>query len=239
MTRTQDERPRTQTENPKSDEVVGIILAAGQSRRMGAFKPLLPFGDKTVIDSCIQNLRDGGVADILVVIGGDARAEELRNRLQQSNVHFVVNPDTNSEMSASIACAIRIIPESRKAILINPVDHAAVPPAIIKLLINEWMSGKLLVKPTWKGQGGHPVLIDLSFREPLLHLDPDGGLKSFLNEHQTEVTRIAVHSNLIARDMDTWDDYRSLHQEVFGVLPAKQPIDEHPVTKARNSEESN
>ncbi|MFL6229050.1 MAG: NTP transferase domain-containing protein, partial [Pyrinomonadaceae bacterium] len=55
--------------------VAAILLAAGRSRRMGAFKPLLPFGATTVIESCINNLRGAGVAEIVVVLGH--RAEEL------------------------------------------------------------------------------------------------------------------------------------------------------------------
>ena len=57
-------------------EVAAILLAAGRSQRMGAFKPLLPFGETTVIRRCIQNLRQAGVEDIVVVLGH--RAEELQ-----------------------------------------------------------------------------------------------------------------------------------------------------------------
>ena len=56
--------------------VAAILLAAGRSRRMGAFKPLLPFGDSTVIESCIDNLRETPVDEIIVVAGH--RADELQ-----------------------------------------------------------------------------------------------------------------------------------------------------------------
>jgi CTP:molybdopterin cytidylyltransferase MocA len=67
------------------------------------------------------------------------------------------------------------------------------------------------------------VLVDLGFREELLSLDPDGGLKAFFSAHHEQVRRIPVKSNYIARDLDTWDDYRALHQEVFGVPPPALP----------------
>src|SRR5688572_16657334 len=83
-------------------DIVAILLAAGQSRRMGAFKPLLPFGNTTVVRSCINNLRAGGVQNIVVVTGH--RAAELKASLADlSLLQFVVNPDPESEMSASIA----------------------------------------------------------------------------------------------------------------------------------------
>jgi len=188
---------------------------------MGAFKPLLPFGSKTVIETCIDHLRGGGVETIVVVVGAAPRADKLKAHLHDSNVTFAINPEPESEMSASIACGVRALPEGIQAVVINPVDHAAVPPEVVAKLVSEWQRGAKLVKPTWKDRGGHPVLIDLSFRDELLNLNPNGGLKTFFVECQDQVKRVAVNSNYIARDMDTWDDYVALHQEVFG-FPARE-----------------
>ncbi len=215
MTKTEDPRPKTSEGN----EVAAIILAAGRSQRMGAFKPLLPFGPTTVVRTCIENVRAGGVKNIVVVLGEDSRAEDLKEHLKNADVSFAVNPDSNSEMSVSIACGVRKLPEGARAVIINPVDHAAVPGEVVGKLINEWKKGARLVKPTWNGGGGHPVLIDLDFRDELLSLNPNGGLKAFFVIHQAEVSRIPIDSKYIARDMDTWDDYRALHTEVFGGPP--------------------
>src|SRR5678816_3621303 len=81
-----------------------ILLAAGQSSRMGAFKPLLPFGDKTVIECCIEYLREGGVETIVVVLGH--RADEVRKALAAQPLLFAINPDPTSEMGASIAAGV-------------------------------------------------------------------------------------------------------------------------------------
>jgi molybdenum cofactor cytidylyltransferase len=202
-------------------EVAAIILAAGRSRRMGAFKPLLPFGDSTVIDHCIQNLRGAGVGTIIVVVGHGA--DDLQRHLQNESVIFAVNPDPSSEMSTSIAFGIRALPASSKAVVVTPVDHPAVPAEIISQLLNRWQQGAPLVVPTWNGRGGHPVVIDLRYREELLALDSTRGLKALFDSHR-EVTRLPVDTPYIARDMDTWDDYASLHKGVFGVLPAKPPV---------------
>ena len=212
---------KTKDLRPKTNAVAAIILAAGRSERMGAFKPLLPFGQKTVIETCIENLRGCGLETVVVVLGQGPRGERLKAHLQASNVTFAINPDPESQMSASIACGVRALPEGIQAVVINPADHAGVPPEVVATLISEWTRGARLVKPTWKERGGHPVLIDLSFRDELLNLDPNGGLKTFFSERQAQVKRIAVNSNYIARDMDTWDDYVALHQEVFG-FPARE-----------------
>ena len=216
MTKTKDQKPKT-------TEVAAIILAAGRSQRMGAFKPLLPFGPSTIIETCIENMRSGGVETVVVVIGQDQRAAELKAHLHDANVIFAINPDPESEMSASIASGIRAVPDCTRAVIINPVDHAAVPGEVVATLLSEWKQGARLVKPTWEQRGGHPVLIDLEFRAELMRLDPDGGLKSFFSNHQEQVRRVAVNSNCIARDMDTWDDYVALHREVFGVAAPEFP----------------
>ena len=194
--------------------VAAILLAAGQSRRMGAFKPLLPFGDKTVIECCIDYLREGGIENIVVVLGH--RAEEVSNHLK--NVTVAINPDPDSEMGASIAAGVNSISEAR-CVMIALVDHPAVPAEVVSNLIEEWKSGAQIVMPTWQDRGGHPVLVDLKFRHELLNLDHTGGLRAFFQNHQNELKRLSVDSPFIARDMDTWDDYRALYEEVVGHPP--------------------
>lgn len=203
-------------------DVAAILLAAGRSQRMGAFKPLLPFGTTTVVRSSIDYLRKGGVEDIVLVVGH--RAEEVEEslsgiQLPGVQLSFALNPNPESQMSASIACGIRELSRETKAVLIALTDQPAIPDAVVRGLLDQWQSGNKLVIPEFEGRGGHPVLVDLSFREELLSLDPNLGLKAFFDAHRNEVRRFPMSSPYIARDMDTWDDYRALHKEVFGVLP--------------------
>jgi molybdenum cofactor cytidylyltransferase len=182
---------------------------------MGAFKPLLPFGNKTVIECCIDYLRDGGVEEILVVLGH--RADDIRQQVSQ--VKFALNPDPDSPMGTSIAVGVRELPETAEATLIALVDHPAVAPTVVSTLLESWKRGARLVIPTWQGRGGHPVLVDLSFKAELLALSDGDGLRALFDVHRNEVTRVPVDSPFIARDMDTWDDYTSLHMEVTGRPP--------------------
>ena len=211
-------KSKAKDQSPKTlDEVAAILLAAGQSRRMGAFKPLLHFGEKTVIEACVDYLHEGGIQNIIVVVGN--RAEEIREQLESSSVSFVVNPDPASEMSASIACGVVQLPAAARALVIALVDQPAIPANVIATLASEWEEGAHLVVPTFAGRGGHPVLIDLHLREELMNLDPARGLKTLFESHRDEVRRVSVASPYIARDMDTWDDYRALYEDVFGVQP--------------------
>ncbi len=202
-------------------QVAAILLAAGQSSRMGAFKPLLPFGKQTVIESCIDYLCKSGVETIVVVLGH--RADEVRKGLYGLPISFAINANPTSEMAASIAAGVCELPETPQATLIALVDHPAIPAAVVSSLMAEWEKGARLVIPTWQNRGGHPVLVDLSFRAQLLDLDPKRGLKALFEAHRREVKRVAVASPFVARDMDTWDDYRALYEEVTGEPAPERP----------------
>ena len=201
------------------NEIAAILLAAGRSRRMGAFKPLLPFGDRTVIECCVSNLRAGGIDEIVVVVGH--RAEDVRQQLKGFDVSFAVNPDADSEMSASIVLGVQKVRSDAKALIIALVDHPAVPPEVIRILIDEWKRGAKLVQPEHAGRGGHPVLIDMAYRDELLVLDPSQGLRALFAAHREQVRRVPVESVYVARDLDTWEDYRRLHKDVFGTTPVE------------------
>jgi molybdenum cofactor cytidylyltransferase len=214
----EDWSTKTKVQSPKSKiPIAAIILAAGRSRRMGRFKPLLPFGNQTVIESCVDNLRAAGVAEVVVVLGH--RAEAVREQLGSASVAFVTNPNPDSEMSASIVLGAKALTNRARAVLITPVDHPAIHPETIGRLIEKWRGGAQLIQPEFQGKGGHPVLIDVSYRDELERLDPVAGLRGFFNKHRADVLRLAVDSPFVARDMDTWEDYRALHEDVFGRKP--------------------
>jgi molybdenum cofactor cytidylyltransferase len=209
---------RTTDNEQLTGGVAAIVLAAGRSRRMGAFKPLLPFGEHTVIETCIDNLRGAGVREIVVVLG--YRAEELRACLSRLPVRLALNEQVGSEMGASIALGVEQVSSETKALLVALADHPAVTSDVIKFLIERWKeTGARLVVPAWRGRGGHPVLVDLAYREELSRLNEGRGLRGLFDSHADEVLRVEVESPYVARDMDTWEDYRALHSEVFGVPP--------------------
>jgi CTP:molybdopterin cytidylyltransferase MocA len=204
------------------NEVAAILLAAGRSRRMGAFKPLLRFGSRTIIEFCIDNLRAGGVETIIVVLGH--RAEEVRERLAGLEVRFAVNEEAGSEMSVSIARGVEQVSPEVEALFVALVDQPLIPPSVIRLLMDKRRrTGARLVVPEYRGRGGHPVLLDQSLREELLKLDERRGLRALFDKHRGEVRRVSVDSPDVARDLDTWEDYRALYRETFGMEPPAAP----------------
>lgn len=204
-------------ESRSTNQVCAILLAAGQSQRMGAFKPLLPFGDSSVIKSCVRYLQRAGIESIVVVVGH--HREEVQRQFADQPLLFAVNNDPKSEMATSIRLGVEMVPSSAAAAIVALTDQPAIPAFVVTELIDHWRSGAKIVKPEFGDCGGHPVLIDLAYRTELLQLPEKGGLKTFMDAHAADLCRIHVDTPFIARDMDTWDDYLALHQEVFGFLP--------------------
>jgi molybdenum cofactor cytidylyltransferase len=201
------------------ENIAAVLLAAGRSRRMGAFKPLLPFGGVSVAESCLTALRAGGAGEVVVVVGH--RGEEVRAALAHlEGLSFAVNEVAGSEMGVSVARGVEAVSERAEAVLVALVDQPAVPPSeIAKLIEARRRTGARLVLPEWEGRGGHPLLVDLSLRGELLRLVPEKGLRALFDAHRAEVLRVPAGSPYVARDMDTWDDYAALHREVFGTPP--------------------
>jgi molybdenum cofactor cytidylyltransferase len=186
---------------------------------MGAFKPLLPFGGRSVVEACVENLHEGGVGEVVVVVG--QRGAEVRAALAGlPSVRFAVNEEAGSEMGVSLARGVEALSAEAGAVLVALVDQPAVPPRAVRSLIEtRRQTGARLVVPEWRGRSGHPVLVDLVFRAELLSLVPEKGLRALFDTHRAEVLRVPVDSPFITRDMDTWDEYVALHTEVFGSPP--------------------
>jgi molybdenum cofactor cytidylyltransferase len=202
-----------------NETIAAVLLAAGRSRRMGAFKALLPFGGRSVVGACVANLLEAGAREVVVVVGH--RGEEVRAALaSEARARFAVNDVEGSEMGLSVARGVEAVSDEAKAVLVALVDQPAAPPDAIRTLIEaHTRTGARIVAPEWRGRGGHPVLVDLSLREELLSVVPEKGLRALFDAHAAEVLRVPADTPFVARDMDTWDDYVALHTEVFGAPP--------------------
>src|SRR5215470_16330170 len=97
-------------------DIAAVLLAAGRSRRMGKFKPLLPFGDHTVIEASVQSLQEAGVSEIVVVVGH--RADEIQEHLKEFDLKFAWNPNADSPMSESIRAGVEALSSGPMAALI-------------------------------------------------------------------------------------------------------------------------
>jgi len=187
--------------------VSAIVLAAGYSRRMGNFKPLLPLGNGTVLSTVVDQLRAAGVDDVCVVTGH--HAETLHSEIARLGARSAYNPDFDRGMYSSIVRGISALPDSAEACLLLPVDIPLVRAASVRQLLRHPFDARTQVLyPTFRGQRGHPPMIRRSLFVPICaHQDPAGGLKALLQQHQDAATELALCDQGILYDMDTPEDY--------------------------------
>lgn len=183
-----------------------VILAAGESKRMGTQKLLLPWGESSVIETIAATAAASAVDGILVTLGSDR--EKVRERLETHDVAFAVNEDYNRGMLSSVQTAFRLLPVGVRAAVLLLGDQPAVPSEVIDELIARFLeSGRGLVIPTHKGRRGHPVLIDLKHKAEINSLAPEIGLRQLIRRHAEDILDVEVASEAILKDMDYLEDY--------------------------------
>ncbi|MCA9928935.1 MAG: nucleotidyltransferase family protein, partial [Anaerolineales bacterium] len=187
--------------------VTAVILAAGQSKRMGQTKQLLPWGETTVLGRTIRNVKETAVHHILVVTGHDAAKVEAI--VEAEGVFGIRNTAyATTEMITSLQTAVRALPASVSAVLVMLADQPMVEPATIdQLLAAYWQGQGDLIAPTFNGRRGNPALIGRAYFDELLALPPDDAPRTLLKRHQDALHPVPVDSDSILRDLDEWAGY--------------------------------
>ncbi len=184
----------------------GIILAAGESKRMGRPKLLLPFGEKTVIETVIENSLRSKAEEILVVLGSDA--EKTTEKIKDYPVRISVNSRFREGMLSSIQCGFEALPEKARASLVILGDQPSVPHSVIDGLVDAHeQTGKGIVLPVYGRKRGHPILVDMRYRDEVRRLSPDIGLRALIHSHAEDIREIEVNTPSILSDIDTAEDY--------------------------------
>lgn len=187
-----------------------VLVAAGRSSRMQSFKPMLYLGESTLIRHAIHTLIQGGIGDIVVVTGN--KAPLLEEHLQGLPVRCVFNPDYRTcEMIDSARLGLAYISSECKRIFFLPCDVPLFMPRTLALLADT-MKEKCaaVVKPTWQGRPGHPILMDSSLLPHIFTYAGGGGLAGALKEFAKPAVHIECDDPGILLDADTPADYERL-----------------------------
>jgi molybdenum cofactor cytidylyltransferase len=188
--------------------ICAILPSAGQSRRMGVHKQLLPLAGTTVIGHIVDQLLRSKVDEVHVVVGHEA--DQIRRALSGRPVRIAVNPDyEQTDMLASIRCGLRTLPEACRAILVALGDQPAITPELIDAMIDSFSTcGKGIVVPVYNGKRGHPLLLDVRYRREILTGCDQVGLRGLLRAHAEDIFSLAVADARALGDMDYPQDYR-------------------------------
>lgn len=194
----------------KKTGFAAVIPAAGLSSRMGSFKPLMPFGETTVLQSILHLLRINGVMEIAVVTG--YRAEDIRYALRKESATLLYNGEyKRSHMFDSIRMGFDYMKDRAEHVILWPVDIPAVTEETVQKLLCAAEKSDGVVYPSHNGVSGHPVIFSESTYEKILGHDGKEGLYGVLKKMQP-VTEISVEDPFVLMDMDTKEDYSLLKQ---------------------------
>ncbi len=187
--------------------ITAVVLAAGESKRMGQTKQLLPWGNTTILGQVLQNLKASSVHDILVISGHDTEAVETVAQTEQ--VHTLRNTQyASGEMLSSLQTAVRHLPSSTDAILVMLADQPLVTSATINQLLTAYRQGKGdIIAPVYNGQRGNPVLISRRFFTDLLALPTGSAPRALLKQHPEAVYLVEIADESVLIDLDDEDTY--------------------------------
>lgn len=182
-----------------------IILGAGKSSRMKKAKMLLPFGKKTIIEAVTEAALHSKVSHTIVVTG--ANANQITRQIKHLPVEVAYNSDYEEGMLSSVQCGIKNC-TTPDAFLILPGDQPLVQTSTINRLIEAYQkSDKGLVVPVFKGQKGHPVIINSKYKEEIYQLNPNIGLRQLFHKNKNDILFVEISSDEVLIDLDNQEDY--------------------------------
>ena len=184
--------------------VDGLILAAGESRRMGSHKALLPFRGQTFLDTLIElfGRHCGGVT---VVLGCDAAAIG-RQLARGAQARFVENTEYRAGQLSSLQAGLRSMPDASH-ILLTLTDHPAVRDETVAKLVS---APATLAIPRYEGRHGHPILFDRSIAAELLALPAGASAREVIHRHREQTCFVDVEDPGILVDVDNAAAYAEL-----------------------------
>lgn len=199
------------------DKIGAIILAAGQSRRMGIPKVLLRLNGKPLFLYACELAIDHSLHPI-VVIGGKY-SDLIQNEVKQyENIITVHNPDYEKGMSTSLRLGVDILTEKVDATLIFLADQPLIPKLVVQSVLTCYSkhknAGVLIVRPSFNGKDGHPVLFSSKLFPQFSSIQGDEGGKQIVKKFKKQTAVIPFYNSYIGLDIDTPADYRKV-KEIF------------------------
>lgn len=186
--------------------ITAIVLAAGESKRMGEPKMLMPWGKSTVLQTVISTLQLSGMDDILVVTGG---ARQQVESLVGRTVQTIFNKDyASKEMLLSIQVGLQAKMREASAALICLGDQPQVQERSVRGIIEAWNQNRSrIIVPSFEKRRGHPWLIAREYWDDILRMDTNKSMRDFFAQHKSDIFYVNVDTSSILQDLDTPDDY--------------------------------
>lgn len=195
--------------------LASVILAAGESRRMGSPKATLPMftteatpGKATFLDHLVTMARHPRVGLLRVVLG--ANADKILKRVPLKPEWVVENPNWKDGQLSSIKAALRSLPAGQTdGIILFLVDHPLITQSVVDQLISAFYSSKAsVVIPTFRGKRGHPVVFSSALYDELLAAPADTGARAVVWAHKADAVEVETNEEGVVFNLNDPDSLR-------------------------------
>ncbi len=201
--------------------IEAVILAAGESRRMGRIKPLLRIGEKTALSLLVESLAYAGIPNVHIVVG--YKAEKV---IKEAGVtaDFVINDNFRRGQFSSLQCGIRSLDSACSAALICLADQPHIHPSwIVQIVEEKSKSDALIIRPVHAGKSGHPVLLRKELFAEIIAMPATSTAKELMRKYADRTAFADIKSDGILYDADTPSDFQFIHRYIKKHTPEELP----------------
>ena len=188
--------------------ISAIVLAAGQSKRMGSPKINLPWGERTVLGQVLSTLLKAQVGEIILVTGAYAvfGVDDLLNQ----GIKQVPNPDyVSGEMLSSFQVGLQAAADDSQAALLALGDQPQMELGVVQEVVHTYtLSQPPILIPSYHLRRGHPGVISRRLWDEILSMKPPATMRDFLHVHAEEIQYLEVATATVLQDLDTPEDYQ-------------------------------
>ncbi|MFO7952420.1 MAG: selenium cofactor biosynthesis protein YqeC [Bacillota bacterium] len=186
-----------------------VILAAGESSRMGKDKMALQIKDKTILETTLEQVKASRIKDIVIVVRPDSIITE---KIKAGNYKVIENVNYKKGLSQSLKLGLQAVDNNAQGVIFALGDQPLIPPWVYRFLVEGYAKNlKPVTIPTCQGQRGNPVLFDRKIWPALMELEGDQGGRQIISRlTQNEVDQIETGATEILFDVDTKEDYNNL-----------------------------
>jgi CTP:molybdopterin cytidylyltransferase MocA len=196
----------------------GVLLAAGESARMGRPKPLLPWGDTTLIEYQVGEMLAAGLERVIVVLGH--AWQDVKPYLTGPAVETVINEAYRESKASSLRAVAASLLDEDEAVVILSVDQPRPRDVLTRLLAAHDAGAALVTVPVHGGRRGHPTVLAGALIPELRNvLDETLGLRGLIERHQASLREVPFDTPIVLLDLNTPDEYRQAHELFFGWSP--------------------